>query len=779
MTPLPGLFIALAFAAGADMPLEVLPGTAPLTMQGDLAEQMVAGIGAYLDRALVESAEKRAGHWNRDFSSRAAYEASVEPNRKRLATILGAADPRVPIRLERYALGQTSGPSYRIESSEGLGPAVANVRWSVLRGIEGEGLLLEPLRDEWRADVIFVPDCDAAPESALPAQSVSADLVPPALALAQSGCRVIIPLLMNRADTHSGNPSLRMTNQPHREFIYRAAYQMGRHIIGYEVQKILAAIDWMRSEPVLGNQGPRPVGVMGYGEGGLLALYAAALDRRIDAAAVSGYFGPRESLWREPIYRNVWGLLAEFGDAEIASLIAPRALIVEASGHPYVSGPPAPRNGRSGAAPGAIETPDAAEVRREFERAKALVGGLNPAPVFKWIQPEGGQFGAPETLRVFLTALDSAAELTPRDSTITDVRGEFDSVEREAEARFKRQFDQLVADTQWLMHHAEFRRKEFWKNADLTSADAWNESVKWYRDYFNEEVIGALPAIELPPNARSRLVYDEPAFRGYEVVMDVFPDVFAYGILLLPKNLNEGERRPVVVCQHGLEGRPQDVADPTVDSPYYHRFACKLVERGFITFSPQNPYIGEDRFRVLQRKANPLKRSLFSFITRQHEQIIRWLKTQPTVDPERIAFYGLSYGGKTAMRVPALLDGYCLSICSGDYNEWIWKNVSVSHPLSYMFTGEYEMFEFDLGDAFNHAEMSWLIFPRPFMVERGHHDGVAYDEWVAYEFAKTRRHYVMMGQADKTEIEYFNGPHSIHGVGTFAFLEKHLNGRVK
>ena len=39
--------------------------------------------------------------------------------------------------------------------------------------------------------------------------------------------------------------------------------------------------------------------------------------------------------------------------------------------------------------------------------------------------------------------------------------------------------------------------------------------------------------------------------------MDVFPDVIAYGILLLPKGIKEGEKRPVVVCQHGLEGRPQ------------------------------------------------------------------------------------------------------------------------------------------------------------------------------------------------------------------------------
>ena len=46
--------------------------------------------------------------------------------------------------------------------------------------------------------------------------------------------------------------------------------------------------------------------------------------------------------------------------------------------------------------------------------------------------------------------------------------------------------------------------------------------------------------------------------------------------------------------------------------------------------------------------------------------------------------------------------------------------------------------EFDLGHTFNYAEMAALIAPRPFMVERGHDDGVGIDEMVAYEYAKVR-----------------------------------------
>ena len=498
-------------------------------------------------------------------------------------------------------------------------------------------------------------------------------------------------------------------------------------------------------------------------------MYAAAIDERIDAVAVSGYVQPRDHVWREPIYRNVWSLLHKFGDAEIASLVYPRKLVVETADHPERV-EPFEMEGRRDAAPGIIQTPSIEHVQGEVERARSIVGAWSPDGAWlKATAMNGGAPGQDETLRTFFTALG--------DTRLTS-DGESPKIQRElvdTQDRMQRQVHELVEFTQRLMRESPQVRKAFWADADASSVASWETSSEQYRDYFWDEVIGRLPAADVPASPRSRLVFDEPAYRGYEIVLDVYESVFAYGILLVPKDLKAGERRPVVVCQHGLEGRPQDLASPDVDNKSYNQYGCKLAEEGFIVYAPQNPYIGGDRFRVLQRKANPLKLSLFSFIVRQHERTLEWLSELPFVDPERIAFYGLSYGGKTAMRVPALLDGYCLSICSADYNEWIWKNVSAHSPYSYLFTPEYEMFEFDLGNTFNYAEMSWLISPRPFMVERGHHDGVAPDEWVAYEFARTKRHFDLMGIGDRAEIEFFNGPHTIHGVGTFEFLRKHLN----
>jgi dienelactone hydrolase len=746
-----------------------LPGTKPLEVDGDLAAQMVAGIDKYLTREIAASVEKRKQYWKPDFSSPENYAKSVQPNRDRLKKIIGAVDPRLPVQM--HLVATTDTPALVAETDR---YKVFAVRWPVFDGVDGEGLLLEP-KGKVVGNVVAIPDADWTPEQLVGLAAGVPKESQFARRLAENGCRVIVPVLIDRKDTWSGNPKLgRMTNQPHREFIYRMAYEMGRHIIGYEVQKVLAAVDWFCRE-----KGHAPVGVMGYGEGGLLALHSSAIDPRIDWTVVDGYFGIREEVCPEPIYRNVWSMLREFGDGELALLVHPRKLVVGGGRGPELAGPPAVQKGRGGAAPGPLRT--APGPLAEASRLNKLLLDGNPNKRFDaWFS-----LVTPlELLAELLTGLKVANPVHPGQPP-ADLRKNFDPAVRQ-----KRQFDQLVQFTQKLMRDSEsVRQQAVWsKLAGLTPPgqgklgeltpparlEAYQKSTEPLRNYFWQEVIGKLPPPTEPINARSRQIYDEPKWRGFEVTLDLYSDVFAYGILLVPKDIKPGEKRPVVVCQHGLEGRPQDVVNPKMKTRAYNSFGAQLADLGYIVFAPQNPYIGRDDFRVLQRKANPLGLSLFSFIVRQHERILDWLETLPFVDKDRIAFYGLSYGGKTAMRVPAILLRYCLSICSGDFNEWIIKNVSIDFPGSYMFTGEYEMFEFDLGMTFNYAEMAALIAPRPFMVERGHSDGVGIDEMVAYEYAKVRRLYSRLGIPERTEIEFFAGGHEINGQGSFAFLRRHL-----
>jgi dienelactone hydrolase len=762
-----------------------LPGTKPLELEGNFSAQMVAGVDRFLLREIERSVEARARLWQRDFSSAEAYARSIAPNRERFRRYIGAVDPRLPITALEH-VSSTSSPAQVAETDRYIALAV---RWPVFEGVFGEGLLLMP-KAKPLAFVVALADADQTPETLV---GLAPGLSPEtqfARRLAEHGCLVLVPALIDRQDTWSGNAIVgRLTNQPHREWIYRQAFELGRHVIGYEVQKVLAAVDWFARERTnaqsrfIGPASPTGheprIGVAGYAEGALIAFYSAALDARIDAALISGYYDSRQKIWEEPIYRNVFGLLHEFGDAEIASLIAPRSLLVEHSESPKIDGPPQPRAGRGGgAAPGQWQTPEHNSVDTEVKRARSLAQlAENP----NWIELINGSEGttvgpgSAHALAEFMARLNAkGVQVQPPGAAPRELRVGFHLAERQ-----KRQVDQLVEHTQRLLRGSErVRDEQFWRKLKASSADEWAQNVAVWRSNFWDEVIGRFPAATLPANPRSRQIYDKAKWTGYDVVLDVYPDVFAWGVLLLPKDLKPGERRPVVVCQHGLEGVP---ADTITDDPKsggwgpYKAFSARLAERGFVVFAPHNLYRGQDKFRALQRKANPLKKTLFSVILPQHDRILDWLSEQPFVDPKRIGFYGLSYGGKTAMRVPSLLDRYCLSICSADFNEWVKKNATVDSSYSYVFSGEYEIFEWDLGHTFNYAEMAALIAPRPFMVERGHHDGVAPDEWVAYEFAKVRRFYARLGIPERTEIEFFNGPHTIHGVGTYQFLHRHLS----
>ncbi|MFQ5944398.1 MAG: dienelactone hydrolase family protein [Anaerolineales bacterium] len=746
--------------------VETLPNTAPLRWEEDLSVKLMDGAHRFVERKIDESIPARQKYWQRDLSSHKNYLESVEPNRKRFMKYIGVVDPRVPVLMERF--GDEANPALVAETDR---YRIYQVRWRVLEGVFGEGLLLQPKRLAV-AHAVVLPDADQTPEQLV---GLMPGVMPErqfARRLAENGFEVLVMVMIDRDTYWAGHPDMGRTDQSHREWIYRQAYHMGRHVIGYEVQKVLAAVDWFKQK-----RGSHKVGVAGYAEGGLVAFYSAAVDTRVDAVLVSGYFDSRQRVWSEPIYRNVWALLDEFGDAELATLIAPRGLVVEYSHVPDVTGHK-----------GDWRTSEFQSVLAEFNRIDTLIPpGFQPKQLVRGSSNATLDPGSAQAMQQFAGLLGVKSSLPLSNVLPVERRQSLDYP-----ARQERQVKDLENHVQGLVRKAEHVRDSLYlfKVMPELAVRQWSkklrhethpakkfiEASKEYRQYFWEEVMGKFEQPLLPPNARTRKIYDTEKWVGYDVVLDVWQDVFAWGVLLVPKDIRTGEQRPVVVCQHGRRGLPKNVIEG--NDEYYRNFAAKLADRGFIVFAPHNLYRGEDRYRWLDRKANSVKASMFSFIISQHDQILRWLETLPFVDGKRIGFYGLSYGGETAVRVPTILEKYSLSICSGDFNNWTRKVAATDQRFSFMYTIEWEMPYFDLGNTFDYAEMAYLMIPRPFMVERGHHDRVGRDRWVAHEYAKVRWLYTQLGLADKIEIEYFNGGHTINAEGTFDFLHKHLNWPV-
>lgn len=745
---------------------EPLPGTDRLEMTGDISRQLIEANDRFLDERIAVAAREREGRWQPDHASPEAYEKSVAPHRERLAKMLG---------LHRDPRPDPAEAAFEYYSPDGEPAAVAkdfvvrSVRWRAFGDVSGEGLLIEPVGGEAviRADVIAIPDADQTPEAI--AGLTPSDATAFAWKLAQAGCRVLVPSLIDRAATSHGLTA--------REWLHRPAFELGRHLLGYELNMILSGAACLRNTQ---STQPRPVGVIGWGEGGLLALHAGALDPAFAVTGVSGYFGPREGLWRQPAEHTIFGLLETFGDAEIAALVAPRPLIIESGTYPRAAYRATPdgqlehlttERAKQPGKPGIFPVPTPEGVAAETARYRRLTGSQAALTAFS-----SESALSDDTLVAFAKALglsDTAAMAKPREFTAIG-----EATERIASRR-ERQVTSIDQHNQRVLVNAAAEREVYFKDLKTDNLDAFSVSIEAYREKFRTEVIGDFGVETIEPRPRSRKYQEGPKTISYEVVLDVLPGVFAYGILTLPKDLDlaGGEKRPVVVCQHGLEGTPQDVIGEAAHQAY-SAFATRLAERGFITFAPQNGYKYFDLFRMQQFKAQSIGKTLFSIIIPQHRQITDWLASLPYVADDRIGFYGLSYGGKSAMRIPPLVPRYCLSICSADFNEWVWKNAATdprSLRYSYANKGEYEIFEWDLGGTFNYAEMAALICPRPFMVERGHFDGVAPDDKVAHEFAKVRFLYQgKLGIGDRCEIEWFPGPHKINGVATYDFLHRHL-----
>ena len=474
-----------------------LPQTTALEWpEEDLSGRLMDGAHRFVERQIGEVQGRSDRFWKYDRSSPAAWEAALKGNRDRLREIIGASDHRVPPALERY--GDDDNPAIVAETDR---YRVFQVRWHVLDGMTAEGLLVEPLRGTPSASVVAVPDAGQTPEQIL---GLAPGLPPDrqfARLLAESGCELVIPTLIQRELIQTADAQLRQSQQTWREWIYRQAFHMGRHPIGFEVQKVLAAVDRFRARR---GQAAK-VGVVGYAEGGLIAFYAAAIDTRIDGALVSGYFDRRGRVWEEPIDRNIWSLLERFGDAEIAALVLPRHLVIEHAGVPTFT-----------STKGAWQTPSGTSVRAEFDRIPAgaaafprpsLVAGDGDRPIAAISTRALGDFA--KRLGFSLT--------TRAAGRSTDRRQRFDPA-----ARHARTVLEMERYVQALVRGAEHVRDQaflFSVLPELTGLK-WNteksrptwpaakfiEGARPYRERFRIDGIGAFDAPYVPLNPRTRKV---------------------------------------------------------------------------------------------------------------------------------------------------------------------------------------------------------------------------------------------------------------------------------
>lgn len=111
------------------------------------------------------------------------------------------------------------------------------------------------------------------------------------------------------------------------------AFHLGGSVAGMRVRDARRLVDYLESRPECDTT---RLGAMGISGGGMHTLFSTAIDTRIRAAVISGYFSTFQHsiLAMSHCACNFVPGLAKFGEMyDLAGLLAPRPLLVEAGTH--------------------------------------------------------------------------------------------------------------------------------------------------------------------------------------------------------------------------------------------------------------------------------------------------------------------------------------------------------------------------------------------------------------------------------------------------------------
>jgi dienelactone hydrolase len=151
--------------------------------------------------------------------------------------------------------------------------------------------------------------------------------------LALHGFMVFVPEQRGFGERMEGDPGMTFGSDMWRSSCRSLTYNallMGKTLLGMRVWDVIRTLDYIESRP---EATTGKVGCVGLSGGGTTTLYAAVVEPRIAAVVLSGAFSSFRSSIMSTIHCDcnyIPGILQYAEMADIAALIAPRPLLIEA-----------------------------------------------------------------------------------------------------------------------------------------------------------------------------------------------------------------------------------------------------------------------------------------------------------------------------------------------------------------------------------------------------------------------------------------------------------------
>jgi hypothetical protein len=700
-----------------------LPGTELLTPDrhtafADRYHKQYAQTLAWLQRDLQEKARRRD-------AGRAHTPAQQRELRRMLAELTGAA---------QLQGAQTVLAEQLIHDGQG-----ALYTLTTPSGVIFTGRTIDPPDRRPRAMIIGSWEFDDVP-------------MPRIQAYLAQGLRVVVPCLAQERHSFRDHPQRRWYHFNDAELLHLFFFIVGGSLCGLEATELntIAAHFGRDGEQAL------PVALDLSGRHTLPAVVAAALapdlapsiqpDYRVLLLDESAHLLDHQEL--DARVNTIWHFHTHFDALNLFGLLSPADLL-------FVEDAPTPSSA--------------------YSRAHAWFAGQAAQPaqlpaVTRLVAPSPLELAA--AVARYLAGTDDF-ENHEKEST------ERTADQQDGEAHYRSTLESKLAFLQDLHSHAAHARAARYNHAELEPAS--------YRQRIADSIhhVSGLPLPETADRRpRTRLIAAPPAYDLYEVVLEGVAGVETAGYLLLPR---KAEPQPAIICQHGLGGRPEILAglDNNLAGGWiYDRFAQRLAEKGYVVYVPfMNWGLAPTGARdALVKHAYPLGCSPNRFEVAQLHAIVDFLQGRPEVVGDRVAFYGLSYGGHASLWLCAQEPRLCAVVTAGHFNDWQRKLTSLElspplvRPTCYASVDEgYDMFNYNVLNHLDHVQLMTRYAPRPHMIENGLQDTVTPTAWVDQEFARVRELFTWLKAPGHAELEHFNGPHRVWAEGSFAFLHRHLS----